>query len=132
MKNSTVSITIPRFFKFRARTAVCRALFPLLEPLGVHLTPVTFYSPIPTLRDMPDSVWLHRFNGPGVDLGPDKQVDLFATLTNKYAVAGDSLACPPAGELPFAFDNGMFGHVDAEMYYWLIRHFRPRRIIEVG
>ena len=32
----------------------------------------------------------------------------------------------------FYLDNGQFGGTDALAYYCMIRHFRPRRIVEVG
>jgi hypothetical protein len=34
--------------------------------------------------------------------------------------------------MPFWIENGMFVGVDAEVLYSVIRHFRPRRIIEIG
>jgi hypothetical protein len=36
------------------------------------------------------------------------------------------------GEGVFFLNNGSFGAGDAEMYYLMIRHLRPKRIIEIG
>jgi hypothetical protein len=36
------------------------------------------------------------------------------------------------GEGAFYMNNGSFGAGDAEMYYLMIRHVRPKRIIEIG
>lgn len=45
-------------------------------------------------------------------------------LTRLYSGADD-----PA---PFSWANPLFNEVDASLYYAMIRHFRPKRILEVG
>ncbi|MGH8528686.1 MAG: class I SAM-dependent methyltransferase [Nevskiales bacterium] len=42
------------------------------------------------------------------------------------------LTQPGAGEFGYRFDNEYFRSPDAEVYYAMIRHYRPRRIIEIG
>lgn len=38
----------------------------------------------------------------------------------------------PARAESFGYDNGTFGYGDSEYLYNMIRHFRPRRIVEIG
>ena len=67
---------------------------------------------------------------PGLDLEVPRQLALLETF--RY---GDELLAFPlepraAGE--FGFLNRSFGPGDAEILYAVLRHFRPRRMIEIG
>lgn len=44
----------------------------------------------------------------------------------------DEFGKRPSGDLRFTFDNTLFGSVDAEMLYAMVRHHRPERVLEVG
>ena len=98
------------------------------------MSPGHFYSPIPSIDEVraretelfgppPQSL-------PGIDLREDAQIALVRKLAAFY------------GELPFPrtqspewrywFENWAYSYADAIFLYAMLRHLRPRRVIEVG
>lgn len=96
--------------------------------------PGHFYSPIPSLREVrkreqqifgppPSDI-------PGVELNEAAQLALFQTLTRYYGEQpfGDH----QQADRRFFFDNPNFSYGEAVILYCMMRHLRPKRIIEVG
>lgn len=67
---------------------------------------------------------------PGVDWNLKYQLHLLESLT--YADELQGVPRQKTDPLRFHFGNGSFEEGDAEYWYQIIRHFKPRRIIEVG
>lgn len=106
---------------------VLPAALPPAHPIG-H-----FYSPFPSLADIQarEAQDFGRDEGlAGVDLNEAEQLALFEALVPFYAEMPWSES---RGErLRYGFQNDMYSYSDAIFLYGVIRHFRPRRIIEVG
>lgn len=51
---------------------------------------------------------------------------------DRHAVRMRELAQPKAGDFDYSFNNNYFRSPDAEVYYAMIRRYRPQRIIEIG
>ena len=69
-------------------------------------------------------------NIPGLDLDLNAQTSFLSRLDY-----GDELIeLPDNGddELQYSYRNGMFGPGDAEILYGIIRHLKPKRIVEIG
>lgn len=94
-----------------------------------HVPPGHFYSPVPgdadvLRREPPQAV------PADINLNPEGQRQLLEQLSQYYR------------ELPFAetrregmrysFDNIFYCHSDAIYLYGMMRHFRPKRLVEVG
>ncbi|HEB60854.1 MAG TPA: class I SAM-dependent methyltransferase [Phycisphaeraceae bacterium] len=113
-------LTRPRFFR-------------LWEKRGYHITPVHYYQPLPDTRELPPSLWEKRSEMPGIDLAEKQQVQLLESFARRFR---DDYSRLPADASQagdgFHFDNPNFRQVDAEILYSMIRHFQPRKIIEVG
>ena len=103
--------------------AVAGKVFSTFEKYDVHLTPAHFYAPVPDLRELSPELWSQPSELPGIDLRPAAQLALLEQLA-PYA--------PELEGLQFDFDNNAFAHSDAPALYAMIRHLRPRRVIEVG
>jgi hypothetical protein len=68
---------------------------------------------------------------PGVDLDEPAQMALLA----KFTYGGELAAFPrerPAGDIGYHYANGSFESGDAECLYSMLRHFKPKRFIEIG
>ena len=88
---------------------------------GYHIRPIHYYEPLPDFRSITNEQINQRRTYSGIDFHWDQQL----ALINELATYRD--------ELPeFDFDNGYFGGLDAAIYYALIRHLQPQRIIEIG
>lgn len=111
---------------------VLRRAYPIFERLGVHVTPVHFYQPVPDTRTLGGELWTRRSELVGIDLRVDDQL---ALLDEIHAARGDAPPLPrgaTGAAHRFHLDNGTFGDVDAEVLRHLIHHHRPRRIVEIG
>ena len=117
----------------RLRNIFLYRMFEVWERLGIHVTPVDYYSPIPDTRELPARLWSHETELVGIDMRDEEQLSLLKTFTARYREEYSAL---PLGSSPgstsFFINNGAFESVDAEMLYCMVRHYRPRRVIEIG
>lgn len=66
----------------------------------------------------------------GVDLRTSSQLELLQQFAAYY---GEMPFAPQKKDgLRFYFDNDFYSYTDATVLYSMIRHFRPKRIIEIG
>jgi hypothetical protein len=66
----------------------------------------------------------------GIELREQEQLQLMTELSGYYAEQPFSRGMTP--DLRYYLDNEMFGYGDAIALYAMLRHFRPRRFVEVG
>lgn len=107
--------------------------FPLWETLGIHITPNYFESPIPDTRRLKEETWSKRSNLTGIDMREREQIKLLEMLVDAYR--GDYERFPRSKTRcshQYYVDNRFFEAVDGEILYCLIRHFKPKRVYEVG
>jgi len=107
--------------------------FRFWEIFGFHITPVHFYEPIPDTRKLKNILWQKRSELIGIDMQEKKQLELLSFFVSKFKREYETF--PKSKTLiPYQYylHNEEFGPVDGEILYCMIRHFKPRRIIEVG
>ncbi len=94
-----------------------------------------FYSPIVSKADLDrfeNDLW--PTNGPdtirGIDLNTEKQQQLLNDFSKYY----DDLpfAAEKSSENRYCYENGTYSYTDAIVLFSMIRHFEPKRIIEIG
>jgi predicted O-methyltransferase YrrM len=102
------------------------------ERNGYNLAEAGFYSPIPTLHELPDDIWDRRTEMPGVDVDEKAQLALLHELREAYGDEWD--AFPEQVDDPgrFQLRNMTFESVDAEIAYGLMRRTGPARVVEIG
>lgn len=109
------------------------ALFDAAERRGLHVTPVHFYSPIPDVGALPPAVWAPREAAPGIDLSIPSALALLAAFARDH---GDEYRSFPREKLAdrrrFTLANSGFGPGDAEIYFAMLRRFKPARVVEIG
>jgi predicted O-methyltransferase YrrM len=108
-------------------------LFPFFQRLGIHVTPISFYQPIPDTRTLKDDLWVRRSEMIGMDMNEAGQLDLLARFVAQFKDEYERL---PRTRTPtphqYYVNNGTFESVDGEILYCMIRHFKPRKIFEIG
>jgi len=105
----------------------------MFEAHGVHVTPVDYYQPIPDTRTLAPELWERRSALVGIDLNVATQLELLRTAFPGFRHEYEQLPRePPADRTRFHLGNQYFDGTDALACYCMIRHFRPRRIVEVG
>lgn len=95
----------------------------LSDRWGYHIRPIHYYEPLPDFRSITTEQINRRRTYPGIDFRWDEQL----TLVNELTAYNDELR-----ELEFDFDNAFFNGFDAAVYYSLIRHLQPQRVVEIG
>jgi predicted O-methyltransferase YrrM len=96
--------------------------------------PGHYYSPIPSRAEVRAheqniwSAWPRQL--PSLELNEEGQVALLEELKQYYRDLpfGDK----PKQGLRYHFENGYFSYSDAIVLYCMIRHLKPRKIIEIG
>lgn len=100
--------------------------------------PGHFYSPFPDLDEVERraaQVWNADGDPTGIDLREEEQVALFDTLAE---ILDDDLPFPagPSGDdrngTRYFFENPAYSWSDGMVLHALLRHLRPRHVIEVG
>ncbi|NCC26361.1 MAG: hypothetical protein EOM25_14375 [Deltaproteobacteria bacterium] len=66
---------------------------------------------------------------PGLDLRIPAQLELLASFSHQAELAAIPMEPTP---LRYGYRNRTFGPVDAGLLFGMVRHVRPRRIVEVG
>jgi predicted O-methyltransferase YrrM len=130
-------VTRSRRATIRERTAWARwravkSSFGFFERLGVHVSPVHFYEPIPDTRTLDPSLFERRSELPGVDMNEAGQI----ALLDELARYRDGFARMPlaatAGPRRYHVDNPAFAGGDGDALYALLRNARPARVVEIG
>ena len=104
-----------------------RELFRNWERHGFHVTPVHFYEPIPDTQSLPETIWSQPSELVGIDMNGATQLHLLRNVFSKFREEYETIpAEPPPGQL------WPFRGTDVLVAYCMVRHFQPRRIIEVG
>lgn len=124
-----------RCTKSVAARALCRpSLQNVFEKIGIHLTPVHFYQPLPEFLKLPEYIWSEVDSVAGVEFDAEDMKQLLYRMSDGFR---DEYRRFPGGSLDsdfngFYLNNGYFESVDAELLYGLVRLRKPVRIIEIG
>ncbi|MBN2583297.1 MAG: class I SAM-dependent methyltransferase [Planctomycetes bacterium] len=112
-----------RIRNFIVRNVLARGIGPLyrlFETVGLHVTPVHFYSPIPRTGDLTDDLFRRVSECPGVNWNADVQTAYLDEVFPKHA-----------GEVEFTKNSGL-SLADAAVLHAMIRHHKPKKMIEIG
>ncbi len=104
--------------------------FKLLQRVGLSISPNHYYWPVPDVEQLETRQWSSS-SMCGIDLRTEGQLRFLQKVVTQYQ---SELNFPeaPNGVAAYHHNNGYFETVDAEIAYCMVRHFQPRRIIEIG
>lgn len=110
------------------------ALAAELERWKTWFPPGHFYSPIPNLEEVrareAEIFAKPSPSLPGVDMNDAQQLRLLEKLTPFYPEL--PFPAEQSAETRFWYENWAYSYGDAIFLYAMLRHVRPRRVIEVG
>ncbi|AOW08846.1 class I SAM-dependent methyltransferase [Flavobacterium gilvum] len=94
-----------------------------------------FYSPVISIEDIKKretEIWKNvEIDGiQGVDLRTDEQIKLVKQFTQYYNEM--PFKAEKQTNIRYQFENGYYSYTDGIILYSFIRHFKPKRIIEIG
>jgi len=90
---------------------------------GYHIRPIHYYEPLPDFSSITAEQVNRRRSYSAIDFKSQDQLGLLRELTKYRNELLDT---------GFDFKNDFFNGFDAAVYYCLIRHLQPQRIIEIG
>lgn len=118
------------------RKAIKRAILvihKLCIPFGIHVLPVHYYSPVPNILELQRTrdVWAKKSELPGVSVNLDEQATNLKTICMPYQMeyAGNKIYKEGVSN---CFDAPGYGYIEAQALHGFIRHYKPKRIVEVG
>lgn len=107
--------------------------FPLWESLGFQITPCDFEDPVPNLSELDEGLWSVEDPLLGLEMNEERQIAFLRKICARYKPEYDRFGLhEPNGDCPYFSLNGRFGEVDGDVLHGMIRHARPRRVIEIG
>lgn len=97
--------------------------------------PGHFYSPIPDINEIQsahDILWPEKLPTelPGIDLRPDQQLETFKAIAK--LARSHEISERKTEPWRYYSDNVAYGPGDALVLHGMLRHIRPRRLIEIG
>jgi predicted O-methyltransferase YrrM len=97
--------------------------------------PGHFYSPVVSVEEIEKrqaQIWtdIHPESLEGIDLNVSRQLDIVKELEKFYLQM--PFAETKKEGLRFYFDNEYYSYTDAFFLYGVLRHFKPKKIIEIG
>lgn len=100
----------------------------ILDKYGVAVVKHHYYNPVVFRSDLYRPLSEARAL-PGLDLNEEAQL----ALIDQFDFADEIEAFPEDDDgRGFYFNNPSFGSGDAEILYDMIRHFKPKRVVEIG
>jgi predicted O-methyltransferase YrrM len=124
---SLLNKTVLGLFRSVPARAARHALFlvqeqpELSDRWGYHIRPIHYYEPLPDFRAITPEQIQRRREFPAIDFRWNEQLQLLRELETY------------ASELRHSdVQNDYFSGFDAVVYYSVIRHLKPRRVIEIG
>jgi hypothetical protein len=99
--------------------------------LGLQVVVKSFYSPIPDLRTIPESLWERENELAGIHFDLEQQLGYLDEL-RPYLSEFRPMERANGDSDKYFLDNGSYGRVDADVLYAIVRATKPNRIIELG
>jgi hypothetical protein len=134
LARAALRYVVPRFAAALNRLAPGNQAYDIFARHGFHLLRKHYYLPIPDETDLNDPLVKQPSDLVGVDLNEGKALEFLRLVCVPYqAEFRDSFPVhPQPSTTGFYLVNGGFMAGDAHIYYSMIRHHRPRRIVEIG
>lgn len=117
----------------RAVASFIYRTFGIWQRLGIHLTCNYYGTPIPDTGRLDDALWSKRSGLAGIDMNEKEQLGLLSIFESRFKEEYAALPRDRGGPVTgFYLNNPLFRSPDAELAYCMVRHFKPRRILEIG
>jgi hypothetical protein len=114
------------------RRSTFRGLRAVARCLGFDVVRSGALSPVPDYRRIPDSLLTEPAPMPGTDLRLEAGLSLLEGELAPFVAEYSPPRWAPGTRHGYQTENRMYGAMDAEVLYAMLRWLRPRRVLEVG
>jgi hypothetical protein len=110
-----------------------RITFEFFQKLRINVSKNYHYSPIPDVRSLQkNNVWEQETKLHGIELREFEQLEQIERIVPQYRAECQFPIESTPVPYQYYMRNGTYGWLCAVLYHSLIRHYKPRRIIELG
>ena len=102
----------------------------ILNYFGIFPLRNHYYEPLFNFKQLKKKLYKDR-NLPGINFNLNQQLNNLSSLVYTNELIDLNLK-KNSTNFNFNIKNGFFEHGDAEIYYQLIRHIKPKNILEIG
>lgn len=100
--------------------------------MRIHIIPVHYYSPVPDILKLAKTknVWAKKSELPGLEIDLDQQANNLKRICMPFQSEYKGNTA-----YKYAVDNTFgpgYGYIEAQALHAVIRHFKPKQVIEVG
>lgn len=127
MKNLKIRIYYKKMLTF-----LLNFIFRILQPLGIHICRNHFYDPIPDTSKLDNNIWNQPREILGIDFNVEHHEFIIDEIIPKYINECNFSILVPNVKHEYHFGNKFFESVDAEILHCIVRHYKPKQIIEIG
>ena len=107
--------------------------FEFFQRYGFHITLNHYFQPVPDTRTIKLEKFTTPSELPGINLNKSKQIELAETFNSHYLKEYSKFPIHPTDNpKEFYLSNDSFEFIDAEVLYCMVRHHKPKRMIEIG
>lgn len=103
-----------------------------LQKQGVSISPANFYNDIPTIEELRNGFETREAAPYLMEFFDEAAQQRMLAAMMPFAGEFDPPQEPSEDGLRYGWKNGMFSNLDAMAYYCMLRHFQPRRVLEIG
>lgn len=108
------------------------SLIRVAEWLGYDLVRRDYYSPIPDLQRLGESVWSEPSALGGISFDLERQMTFLEQDLAPFMTEFRPPLDPQPDPTQFFLHNGTYESVDADTLYAMVRFLRPKKILELG
>ncbi len=96
------------------------------------ITPVTYhyYQPVFNPHDLAETIWTRPDPLYRIDMNVQGQLTLLRSFTSYNTELQAIPISEPSDGYSFFYNNNFFESGDAEILYSMVRHFKPKKVIE--
>lgn len=110
--------------------------FEFWEKHGIHILPVSYYSPVPNMLELRNKLekWDNPMEMQGFDWNEEGQYYIMSNVFNLYSKECDfpQIEKERLNDYDYFIEGSNYPIGDAFILHCLIRHYKPKRIIEIG
>jgi len=110
-----------------------RKIFFFFQKFGIHVIPNHYYCPVPDTRTLTDYIFHRKTQLIGINVNEREQLELLNSFEINFKREYEKIPrLKTKIQYQYYTTSPNFKSVDAEILYCMIRHFKPKKIIEIG
>ena len=108
--------------------------FSEIQRLGYHFQTNDYYSPLNDIAFLQENLdlWKERPAPLSIDWNADEQLAIAQKVGNYVEELRNVPQDYQPGKLEYCWNNPMWNNADALVQYGLLRHFKPKSVVEIG